>query len=128
MTYSFILFYLIFSLLHRGPETNAILIPLAHFTIKPTLTLTILTAVVQAVELKQVAVAELHPLADHVHELRDLGDDGGVRGDVKRRLAVVHHRAVVVGHAQGTGHLVVVLVEVVFLACVFCMLEMEVLE
>lgn len=86
-----------------------------------------LTAVVEAVELEQVVIAELHALADNVHELWDLGDDGGRLGHVERRLAVVHHRAVVVGHAQGTGRLVVVLVEVVVLACegtfMVCMLN-----
>ena len=117
MTYSFILFYLIFSLLHRGPETNAISIPLAHFTIKPTLTLTILTAVVQAAELEQITVTELHALAHHVAEGRDVGDDGGQGAVAEGVLAVVHHGAVVVRDAQGAGGGVVVGVEVVLLPC-----------
>lgn len=50
-----------------------------------------LTAVVQPVELQQVAVTELHPLADDISECWDLGYDGGSGAILEGRLAVVHH-------------------------------------
>ena len=79
--------------------------------------MTALTAVVQAAELEQVAVAELHALAHHVAEGRDVGDDGGERAVAEGVLAVVHHGAVVVRDAQRAGGGVVVGVEVVLLPC-----------
>jgi len=72
-----------------------------------------LTASVEAVELGEVTVTEAHPLTDHVHEVGDLGDDAGLGGDVEGRLAVVHHRAVVVGDAETAGQRVVIRFEVV---------------
>lgn len=72
-----------------------------------------LTAVVEAVQLEQVTVAELHSLADDVAERGDLGDDGGLGAVAESVFAVVHHGAVVVGNAQGAGGGVVVGVEVV---------------
>ena len=77
----------------------------------------VLTAIVEAVELEQVAVAELHALADDLAKGRDLGDDGGFCAVPEGSLAVVHHGAVVVRHAQRAGCGVVVRVEVVLLAC-----------
>lgn len=76
-----------------------------------------LTAVVEAVQLQQVAVAELHALADHGAEGRDLGDDGGLAAVAEGVLAVVHHGAVVVGHAQSAGGGVVVAFKVILLTC-----------
>lgn len=75
------------------------------------------TAVVESVELEQVAVAELHALADHVAEGRDPGDDGGLRAVLEGFLAVMHHGSVVVGNVQGAGSAVVVFVEVMLLSC-----------
>lgn len=72
-----------------------------------------LTAVVEAVQLEQITVAELHALADDVAERRDLGDDGGLGTVAESVFAVVHHGAVVVGDAQRAGGGVVVGVEVV---------------
>lgn len=72
-----------------------------------------LTAVVEAVQLEQVAVAELHPLADDVAERWDLGDDGGLGAVAESVFAVVHHGAVVVGNTQRAGGGVIVGVEVV---------------
>lgn len=74
-----------------------------------------LTAVVETVELAEVAGAEAHPLANHVQEVRDLGDDGGFRAGVEGRFAVVHDGAVVVGNAQSTGRRVLTGFEVVLL-------------
>lgn len=68
-------------------------------------------------QLEQVAVAELHALADDIAERRDLGDDGGLGAVAKGVLAVVHHGAVVVGDAKRAGGGVVVGVEVVLSAC-----------
>lgn len=76
-----------------------------------------ITAVVESGEFEQVAVAELHALADHVAEGRDPGDDGGLGAVLKGFLAVMHHGSVVVGNVQGTGCAVVVFVEVMLLAC-----------
>lgn len=75
--------------------------------------LRLLTAVVETVELGEVTGAEPHPLTDHIHEVGDLGDDGGIGVDAEGRLAVVHYRAVVIGNAQSAGHCVVVFSEVV---------------
>ena len=60
-----------------------------------------LTAVVEAVQLEQVAVTELHALADDVTESGDLGNDGGLGAIAEGVFTVVHHGSVVVGHAQG---------------------------
>lgn len=73
-----------------------------------------LTAVVEAVQLEQVAVAELHPLANDLTERRDFGDDGGLRAVAEGVFTVVHHGSVVVGNAQRAGGAVVVRVKVVF--------------
>lgn len=59
-----------------------------------------LTAVVEAVQLEQVAVTELHTLADDVTESGDLGNNGGLGAVSEGVFTVVHHGAVVVGHAQ----------------------------
>lgn len=64
-------------------------------------------------QLEQVTVTELHPLADDVAEGRDVGDDGGLVSFVKGGFAVVHHRAVVIWYSQRAGGGVVVRVEVV---------------
>lgn len=72
-----------------------------------------LTAVVEAVQLEQITVAELHTLADDVAERGDLGDDGGLGTVAESILAVVHHGAVVIGDTQRAGGGVVVGVEVV---------------
>lgn len=64
-------------------------------------------------QLEQIAVAELHPLADDVAEGRDVGDDGGFVSFAEGVFAVVHHGAVVVRNAQIAGGGVVVRVEVV---------------
>lgn len=64
-------------------------------------------------QLEQVAVAELHALADDVAEGRDVGDDGGLAFFAEGGLTVVHHGAVVVRYSQGAGGGVVVGVKVV---------------
>lgn len=64
-------------------------------------------------ELEQVAVTELHPLADDVAEGRDVGDDGGFVSFAEGALAVVHHGAVVIWDSQRAGGGVVVPVKVV---------------
>lgn len=64
-------------------------------------------------QLEQIAVAELHPLADDVAEGWDVGDDGGLVSFAEGGFAVVHHGAVVVWHSQRAGGGVVVRVEVV---------------
>lgn len=74
-----------------------------------------LTAVVETVELAEVASAEAHPLTDHVQKLWDLGDDGGCRAGTEGRFAVVHDGAIVVGDTESTGHRVVTYFEVVLL-------------
>lgn len=76
-----------------------------------------LTAVVEAVQLEQVAVAELHPLAYDIAKSRDLGDNGGLRAVAKGSFTVMHHRSVVVGHAQRAGGGVIVGVEVMLFTC-----------
>lgn len=76
-----------------------------------------LTAVVQTVQLEQITVTELHPLANDVAESRDLCDDGGLSAITESSFAVVHHGAIVVGYAQRAGGGVVVGVKVVFLTC-----------
>lgn len=65
------------------------------------------------VQLEQVAVTELHALADDVAESGDPGDDGGLAAVAEGIFAVVHHGVVVVGDAQGAGGGVIVGVEVV---------------
>lgn len=60
-----------------------------------------LTAVVKPVQLEQVAVAELHALADDVAEGGNLGDDGGLGAFLEGSLAVVHHGTVVIRYVQG---------------------------
>lgn len=72
-----------------------------------------LTAVVEYVEFGEVIGTEAHPLANHIHELWDLGDYGGLRADVEGRLAVVHHRAIVIGNIQSAGLCVIACFEVV---------------
>lgn len=74
---------------------------------------TLLTAIIKAVELEQVTVAELHPLADDVAEGRDVGDDGGLPFFAEGGFTVVHHGAIVIRDSQGAGGGVVVGVEVV---------------
>lgn len=64
-------------------------------------------------QLEQVTVTELHPLADDVAEGRDVGDNGGVAFLAEGGFTVVHHGAVVVRHSQRAGGGVVVGVEVV---------------
>lgn len=64
-------------------------------------------------QLEQITVAELHPLADDVAEGRDVGDDGGFIPFAKGGFAVVHHGAIVVRNSQRAGGGVVVRVEVV---------------
>lgn len=64
-------------------------------------------------ELEQVIVAELHPLADDVTEGWDLGDDGGFPFFAEGGFTVVHHGAIVIWYSQGAGGGVVVGVEVV---------------
>lgn len=59
-----------------------------------------LTAVIETVQLQQVTVTELHALADDITKRRNLGDDGGLSAVTEGVFAVVHHGAVVVGHAQ----------------------------
>lgn len=73
-----------------------------------------LTAVIEAVQLEQVTVTELHTLANDVTESRDLGDDGGLGAVAEGIFTVVHHGAVVVGYAQRAGGGVIVGVKVVF--------------
>lgn len=73
-----------------------------------------LTAVIEAVQLEQVTVAELHTLANDIAESGDLGDDGGLSAVPEGSLTVVHHGAVVVGYAQRAGGGVIVGVKVVF--------------
>lgn len=63
-------------------------------------------------QLEQVAIAELHPLADDVAEGRDVGDDGGLASFAEGGFAVVHHGAIVVRYSQRAGGGVVVRVEV----------------
>lgn len=75
-----------------------------------------LTALVEAVQLQQVTVTELHSLSDDIAESRDLGDDGGLRTVLESTFAVVHHGVVVVGHAQRAGNSVIICIEVVFSA------------
>lgn len=77
----------------------------------------ILTAVVEAAELEQVTVTELHALADNVTEGWDFGNNGGLGAIAEGGLAVVHHGAVVIGDAQGAGCGVIVAFEVVFFTC-----------
>lgn len=74
----------------------------------------ILTAVVEAVQLEQVAVTELHTLADDITESGDPGDDGGLRAVAEGIFTVVHHGTVVIGYAQRAGGGVIVGVKVVF--------------
>lgn len=76
-----------------------------------------LTAVIEAVQLEQVTVAELHTLANDVTESRDLGDDGGLHAVLKSSFTVVHHGAVVVGDAQRAGGGVVIGVKIVSFTC-----------
>ncbi len=73
-----------------------------------------LTAVIEAVKLEQVTVTELHSLADHIHEIRDLGDNGGLSAISEGIFTVVHHGIVVVRHTQRAGGGVIVGVKVVF--------------
>lgn len=68
-------------------------------------------------QLEQVAVTELHTLTNDIAESRDLGDDGGLGAVAEGVFTVVHHGAVVVGHAQRAGGGVVVGVKVVFSTC-----------
>lgn len=77
----------------------------------------ILTAVIEAVQLEQVTVTELHTLANDITESGDPGDDGGLRAIAEGVFTVVHHGTVVVGYAQRAGGGVVVGVEVVFFTC-----------
>lgn len=72
-----------------------------------------LTAVIEAVQLEQVTVTELHTLANDIAESWDLGDDGGLSAVAEGILTVVHHGAVVVGYAQRAGGGVIVGVKVV---------------
>lgn len=72
-----------------------------------------LTAVVKPVQLEQVAVAELHALADDVAEGGNLGDDGGLGAVLEGSLAVVHHGTVVIRYVQGAWSRVVVFIEIV---------------
>lgn len=72
-----------------------------------------LTAIVEAVQFKQITVAELHSLSNNIAECRDLGDDGGLGTIAKSVFAVVHHGAVVIGNTQRAGGGVVVGVKVV---------------
>lgn len=51
-------------------------------------------------QLEQVAITELHTLADDIAESRDLGDNGGLGAIAKGVFTVVHHGAIVVGHPQ----------------------------
>lgn len=74
------------------------------------------TAVVQPVQLEEVRVAEVHPLADHIHEVWDPRHDGGLRPVPEGRLAVVHDRCVIIGHVQRVGDLVVIGVKIVLFA------------
>lgn len=76
-----------------------------------------LTAVIEAVQLEQVTVTELHTLANDITESWDLGDDGGLGAVAKGVFTVVHHGAVVIGHAQRAGSGVIVGVKVVFSTC-----------
>lgn len=76
-----------------------------------------LTAVVEAVQLEQVTVTELHALADDITESRDLSDNGGLGTIAKGSFTVVHHGAVVIGYAQRAGGGVIVGVEVVLFTC-----------
>lgn len=76
-----------------------------------------LTAVVEAVQLEQVAVTELHALADDITESGYLGDNGGLGAVAKGIFAVVHHGTVVVGDAQRAGGGVIVGVKVVLFTC-----------
>lgn len=48
------------------------------------------TAVVQPVQLEEVRVAEVHPLADHIHEIRDPRYDCGFCSVFEGGFAVVH--------------------------------------
>lgn len=64
-------------------------------------------------QLEQVTVTELHPLADDVTEGRDVGDDGGLISFAEGGFAVVHHGAIVIRYSQRAGGGVVVYVEVV---------------
>lgn len=75
-----------------------------------------LTAIVKPVQLEQVAVAELHALADDVAEGRNLGDDGGLGAVSEGVLAVVHHGTIVIGYVQGAGRGVTVFIEIMLLA------------
>lgn len=74
-------------------------------------------------QLEQVAVTELHPLAYHVAESGDLGDDGGLGTVAKSVFAVVHHGAVVVRDPQRAGGGVIVGVKVVFSSCALDILQ-----
>lgn len=85
-----------------------------------------LTAVVEAVQLEQVAVTELHPLAYHIAESGDLGDNGGLGTVPKSIFAVVHHGAVVVRDPQRAGGGVIVGVKVVFSTCTLDICRKEV--
>ncbi len=73
-----------------------------------------LTTVIEAVQLEQVTVTELHTLANDITESRDLGDDGGLGAVAESIFAVVHHGAVIVRHAQRAGSGIIVGVKVVF--------------
>ena len=99
------------------PTAGVCVRPTAGVCVRPTAGVCVRpTAVVEPVEFQKIAVTELHALANHVHELGDLGDDGGGGAFVEGVLAVVHHGAVVVGHVQIAGPRVVVRVEIVLFA------------
>lgn len=76
-----------------------------------------LTAVIEAVQLEQITVTELHTLANDITESRDLGDDGGLSAVAEGIFTVVHHGTVVIGYAQGAGGGVIVGVKIVFFTC-----------
>lgn len=72
-----------------------------------------LTAVIEAVQLEQVTVTELHTLANDITESWDLGDDGGLRAIAESFFTVVHHGTIVVRYTQRAGGGVIVAVKVV---------------
>lgn len=76
-----------------------------------------LTALVEAVQLQQITVTELHSLADDITESRDLCDDGGLRAVAESVFTIVHHGVVVVRYAQRAGDVVIVRVEIVLFTC-----------
>lgn len=73
-----------------------------------------LTAVIEAVQLEQITVAELHPLTYDITESRDLCDDGWLAAVSEGVFAVMHHGPVIIGYTQRAGGGVIVGVKVMF--------------